>query len=181
MRNLPVVAGSFATLSAAIMLIAACGGSTNTASTVAPASSAPQSAATTARSTPKPSSSPTVWTTAEAGKKYLALAASSIADNAAYNKMTSDNSTLEQVRAQVLRLAKDDDVFARALAKGLWPASVRPKIDAMVEALAKDRAGLLSASYAPTAYEVITKANSTGIEASAAGDTIRIALDLPGA
>jgi hypothetical protein len=181
MRNFPVVAGSFATLSAATMLIAACSGSANTASTAAPASSAPQSVATTPRPTPKLSPSLTVWTTAEAGKKYLALAAPSIADNAAYNKMTSDNSTLEQVRAQVLKLAKDDDVFARALAKGLWPARVRPKIDAMVEALATDRAGLLSASYAPTAYEAITKANSTGIEASAAGEAIRIALDLPAA
>ena len=164
---------------AVVELVAAACSSGNNAVRPAASPASPTSSSPTARPTPKPSPSPTVWTTAEAGKKYLALAAPSIADNAAYNKMTSDNSTLEQVRAQVLKLAKDDDVFASALAKGLWSDSVRPKIDALVEALAKDRAGLLSASYAPTAYEVITKANSTGIEANAVGEEVRIALGLP--
>jgi hypothetical protein len=166
---------------AATFLLAAC--SSGHSAMTAPTSAAPQTSTVavrpTPKPTPKPSPTPTVWTIAQAGKQYLAIVKGPNAVFARFNGMSSETSTLEQVRAQVKAMANADSDLARALSKGLWPASVRPKIDAQIEALTKDRLDLLYAASAQTAYDVITMTNATGREEGAKAEATRIALGLP--
>lgn len=174
----------FGVAAAAVALaigLAACGSSANhnTAQPVAATSAKPATAITSVAPKPKPSPTPTVWTSAEAGRQYLAMVAPGNAQIDVYRKMDTNNSTAAQVSAQLTVMAKADDTFARALSNGKWPAAVRPKIDALIDGLAEERAQLMSGAAQTTAYQMFAVANAPST-ASAKAESVRIALNLPG-
>jgi fructose-1-phosphate kinase PfkB-like protein len=151
---LPVVA-------AATVLLAACGSSTSSGTTGLPSSSAG-------------------WSIAQARANYLADVAPSKRDGtrliAKGHVATPSNWTKFRDICKVT--AADEDTLVRKLAAGAWPASVKPKVAAMITALNTERATYHACAAAQTSAEVVA-AMSNPVSVRPAADAVRIALGLP--
>ncbi len=165
---------------AAAMVLAGCSSSAQTST--GPSHAATSSAATSsAHPSPTPSPTPTIWTLKQAAAEYLRLVAPGNKLIAAYAKLPS-NAPVEQWRSLGVQIAAADDVFARGLVAGKWPAEVQPQIKALTPAVLKERIGFQYMGQAKTIADVQAAVNlqaTANQESSAAATAVRIALGLP--
>jgi hypothetical protein len=140
-------------------------------------------AVATHRLVPSAPPKPVVWTIAEAGQRYLAYVKPSNALLDTWGKLPNTG-PLTPYPPVAKRIADSEDVFARNLSRGQWPASALPAIRTLIPTILKERiywsmiattttlAGLQSI----TLSAAFTDASTTS---AAAASAVRIALNLP--
>jgi hypothetical protein len=155
---------------AALLLttLAACGGSSDTATP------APSDSATT---TPAVST----WSIDEAGKQYLKMVKPSNDAAAKVTELTEDDSTpFAQVAKACGPVVKADDKFMRDLNTGNWPVEVRQQVKDLVTELAAARAGMQSCASATSLDDVIAGLDQARNASKGAAQVLRVTLGLPG-
>jgi hypothetical protein len=172
----------------AIASLAGCSSSSSPKSAATSVVTTPPVATSTAAPSPSPTPSPTptLWSVAVAQQQYLAEIAPGNADGVAINKLLDEaQPSLGALTALYTKLASDEDTLARALSAGLWPANVRPKVDALITATTESRTIEMTAGEAKS----FTELNQTTGAASwndvidaggSAAEAVRVALGLPG-
>lgn len=162
---------------AVALLLAGC-----SSKTAPPASSASVVAAPVSTSAaPASSSTPSVWTTAEAGQQYLTLIKATNADGAAISALPN-TATLDQFTTLAKKIAADIASADQALMAGRWPTSVQPQITALESAALQERAVFEQASASASAADfvsTITGQQSVFTAESGAAEAVRLALGLP--
>jgi hypothetical protein len=121
-----------------------------------------------------------VWSIAQARAKYLAYVAPAKRDGAELAALghIATRSNWTKFRDVCKVAAADEDTLARKLVAGAWPASVKPKVDAMVTVLNTERAAFQNCAAAQRSAEVVAAlSNLTSVRPAA--DALRIALGLP--
>lgn len=139
------------------------------------ASSAPATPATT---TTTPAPTPTVWSKAEEGQRYLAMIAEPNKAGDRIGKALKEGS-LANVQAQCKAMADADDTFTRQLDAGLWDASTRRIIDQLIDERSADRAPLLDCAHAQSLADARIALAQAFVLAHAA-QRLRVHLGLPG-
>lgn len=132
-------------------------------------------------SVPVSSAAAAVWTTAEAGQKYLAMIAPANTDITAFKALPS-SATVGQYTALAAKIAADEAAFATALNDGLWPASAAGKAQAAETGVIAERQVFVSVAQATSTGSIadeLTSQSSVLTSAAAASEAMRIALGLP--